>query len=110
MKNLFTQFNIYSTNELQIHYENHTANKGRAFWFTPGALQFFRSTFDGQVYADSEQFYFVSSEKGPDNKRRYSIRTYNPKTGEIDTLGKFQGYNSQTAAKSAIKTIEGINK
>lgn len=37
----------------------------------------------------SEEFVFLTSEKGPNNKRRYTLRTFNLANGKVSTVGAF---------------------
>lgn len=69
-------------------------------WFEPATLRFFKSRFNGPVIGNM----FVSSEKGPDGVRRYSIRKASA-NGAIDTVGDFQAYGSKASALAALKRI-----
>jgi len=71
-------------------------------WFTSGAMRFFRSRVGTTLYGGR---YFVSSEQF-DNRspRLYTIREARP-DGSITTVGTFQEYESDDAARAAIKRL-----
>lgn len=104
-RNLHNEYQIYSVDDIKNHYERMKGNNGH--WFSKGTMEFFKCKLDGQVFGDESKnlFYFVSSERGPDSKRKYSIRSYNPITADIDTVGDFQQYSSLHYAKKAIERI-----
>lgn len=99
LKDFYSLHNIWSIEDLQRHYENKKGVNGHSF--TPGAMAFFKSKLQGTVYPTVTLIYFVSSEKGPDDKRKYSVRSYDPSTGNIDTVGEFQAYNTAQSANLA---------
>lgn len=77
------------------------ANKSiGAHWFEPATMRFFHSHVSGPVIANM----FVSSEKGPDNIRRYTVRRAND-DGSIETVGEFRQYGTKRAAVNAIRRI-----
>lgn len=75
------------------------SNGGR--WFEPGALRFFKSRIGDCIIGGR---FFVSSEKDPDEVRRYSIRAV-ADDGSIDTVGDFQGWRTAASAKSAARKL-----
>jgi len=77
-------------------------------WWDPDALAFFQSRVESPVYNGPGGVYFVSSEQGPDGVRRYTVRSFNTATDEIDTAGKFQGFRSRNdAMAAALEASEG---
>ena len=84
---------------------NLNEKKGK-FWFKPKTLKFFNSRFGGTVVekVGTKRAFFVSSEKGPNEQRRYSVRKVNLKTGDIDTVGDFNRM-TELQAKKKLKTI-----
>ena len=93
---------IYSIQDLELHYRQKT----KGHWFDKVTMRFFRSRLSETLYFGKEVIYFVSSELGPhQDKRRYSIRSYNPETGDINTVGEFQAYKTLKTAISAMKEI-----
>lgn len=98
---------IYSINDLQAHYERKT----RGHWFSPGAMSFFKTRLSEELYYSDSVIYFVTSEKGPDDVRAYSLRSYDSETGALDTVGEFQAYATLARAKNAAKNaIKGDNQ
>lgn len=100
-KHLAIKYNIYSIDDLKKHYQ--TNSKGH--WFDEDIMSFFKSKLSQDLFYSGALIYFISSEKGPDNVRRYSVRSYNPKTSEIDTVGDFQQYSTIYQAKQAAKQL-----
>ena len=75
-------------------------------WFDPGTMRFFNTRIVTGLLtrgASGRQF-FVTSERGPDERTRYTVREACA-DGTIDTFGKFQAYESLDAAHEAIKAI-----
>ncbi len=110
MSNLIIKHCIYSTVDLKNHYQRLKGSNGH--WFSPGAMSFFNSKIDDQVYCDNERFYFVSSEKGPNGIRAYTVRTYDPNTGEIETHEdtSFQEFKTKQQVKTFIRKVTGVRK
>ncbi len=100
------KFGIYSIRDLQAHYERKTSGH----WFEPSTMRFFRSRLNEKLYycerlTEPSVILFISSEQGPNGIRRYTIRSYAPETGEIDTVGDFQQYKTLNAAKRAAEKL-----
>lgn len=75
-------------------------------WFEPGTMRFFNSRLFDRIYRDGRGgAYFVTSEKGPNGIRGYSVRHYSPEKCQINTIGKFQKYSSGAAAKAVAEKI-----
>jgi hypothetical protein len=71
------------------------ANKAAGqHWFSKSTLAFFSSRIGGTVYGGK---FFVTSERGPDNVRRYTVRVARP-DGQVETTGTFQRYASRSGA------------
>jgi len=66
-------------------------------FFDPGAMRFFKSKVDTFIFGER---FFVTSEQGPNDVRRYSVREAKF-DGSIDTIGEFQAYDSLTKARIA---------
>ncbi len=73
-------------------------------FFDPSSMRFFNSRIGAY---DLVSGLFISSEKGPDNVRKYTIRKLDYETGNVDTIGKFQQYSTLAQAKRAFKTLVG---
>lgn len=71
------------------------------FWFNPNTLQFWHSTIP---LWDDVTGHFVSREKTgfyASADYRYTLRKANFVTGEVDTVGRFQEYETLYLAKRA---------
>lgn len=82
------------------------ANEEAGFhWFDSATIRFFKSRVSYQVIPLDDGCVFVSSEKGPDTQRMYSVRrAYDD--GRIETVGKFQEYKTPREAWSAAKRFK----
>ena len=84
--------------------------KGR-FFFSPGAMRFFRSRVHYHVYQGPGGIYFVTSEQGPHAPRLFTVRRFWPDTAKIDTWpdnNEFQVYRSRNGAhKAAMRAARG---
>ncbi len=63
-------------------------------WFSRGALHFFSSRLPKSVHQGPGGVYFVTSEqflpsRGDPAPRRYTVREFDPVTGNVDTVGDF---------------------
>lgn len=59
-------------------------------WFDRNTLRFFRSQVLRTVYQGPGGVYFVSSEQFDDTSpRRFTVRQFDPATGDVDTFGEF---------------------
>lgn len=77
--------------------------KAGRYWFTEGAIKFFNSKIESKLL---NQKYFVTSERFEEGyPRLYTIRAYNPKTHQIDTVGEFQQYKTKEGALVAIGNL-----
>jgi hypothetical protein len=80
------------------------ASKSSRYWFTEDTMAFFKC----KVYEDTVTetvdggALFVSSEKGPDNVRGYTVRYCTPE-GEIGEVSSFQEYKSKAGAEGRLK-------
>jgi len=77
-------------------------------WWDPDALRFFKSRVESPVYQGPGGVYFVSSEEGPDEVRRYTVRRYNPAERDLhseDAAGGFQAFGSSEDAMAAAQKL-----
>jgi hypothetical protein len=90
-----------------------TAARLNCYFFTPDATRFFKSRYGATIYGNR---YFVSSEQGPDNIRRWSVRefsfgTYMRDDGReiirmaVESFGEFGAYRDGRAAVAAIRAL-----
>lgn len=98
-ESLAVRSGIYTIRDLGEHYKRKT----KGYWFDSETLKFFRSRLSESLFYGRSVIYFVSSEQGPtaSDRRRYSVRKYDPETGSIETVGDFQQYGSLSSAKVA---------
>jgi len=84
------------------------ANKAAGkFFFERDTMRFFKSRACRAVYQGPGGVFFVTSEQGPtaDDKRRYTVRQFNPDTGEVDTAGEFQAFAAEHAARAEARRL-----
>lgn len=80
--------------------ERANENAGR-HWFSPSTKRFFRSRVLDDVYQGPGGIFFVSSEKGPLGKRKFTVREFKPQTAGIDTFGPFNEMSRERAKRLA---------
>ena len=80
-------------------------------WFSPGAMRCFKTRLCPSTVRKCWHggTLFVTSEKGPDGVRRYSIRRA-AGDGSISTMGEFQGYATSGSAFRALRyaVVKGV--
>ena len=85
-------------------------------WFDTDTMKFFNSKIQTPIYKggplDGLCVLFVSSERGPDNQRKYSVRVFEVRTGDIlggkeleKITGDFQEFKTSAAAHNRIKKV-----
>lgn len=70
-------------------------------FFSPGAMRFFDSSVADTTHCGPGGVYFVTGEKGPVGPRRFTVRLFDPDTGEVYTVGPFCKLTSHVARKRA---------
>jgi hypothetical protein len=90
------------------------ANRQAGFhFFEPATMRFFDSRTGQEAYQGAGGTFFVSSEQfhgsnGHSAARHYSVRKFDPLSGDIDTVGGFQAYRTSAAARqAALKLAHG---
>ena len=74
-------------------------------WFSPDTMRFFSSRVQSTIYPTKDgRAYFVTSERGPDNIRKYSVRVAFP-SGLVNAVGEFQQYRTGRAAHAAARRL-----
>lgn len=68
--------------------------RGGRHFFEESTLRFFDSIIEPEIYSGR---FFVTSEKGPDEIRRWTVRRAR-RDGTIATCGEFQGHESADLA------------
>ena len=85
-------------------YEFIELNKSKGLhWFDKDTLRFFKSRVSNW---DCISGLFISSERGPDMVRKYTVRKADFETGNVSTVGEFQQYRTIKAAKGAMKRAQ----
>lgn len=108
MNDFINRVQIYSIEDLKKDYYRKT----KGHWFDQSSMKFFNSRISSELFysPNKEMIYFVSSEQfNRDHARLYSVRSYNVKNGNIDTVGEFQQYNTMAQAKRAAKNLAKNN-
>lgn len=67
-------------------------------WFDRSTMRFFNTKIESNLIAGHR---FITSEKGPDGVRKYTVREACP-DGTIDTVGEFQAHSTLRQAKAAV--------
>lgn len=80
--------------------KRHSWKQGN-YWFTPDTMRFFNTRLCSTVCIGSNGIFFVSSDVGPDEVRRYTVRKYNPSTGMVATHSTLGRYKTRTMALGA---------
>lgn len=74
-------------------------------YFNPSTMRFFDSKVERTVYEGPGGVYFLTSEQyhgsGGDAPRRWTVRVFDPPTGEIDTFGPFNVLRKSQAVQVA---------
>lgn len=73
----------------------------RGLWFHRLNMEFFQTILLETVYQGPGGIYFVTSDKGPGCRRRYSVRSYDPISDKVKTVGEFNAYTRAAAIKQA---------
>jgi hypothetical protein len=83
------------------------ANKANGgHWFEPATMRFFNSKVESRVYEGPGGVYFVTSERRElDMPKRYTVRVFDPSTGDIDTVGDFQEFSALYNARATARAL-----
>jgi hypothetical protein len=78
-------------------------------WFDRSSMRFFDTRLGQTVYQGPGGIYFVTSEQFHDGAfhgaRKFTVRQFNPETGDVETAGKFQAYTTGEGARAAAKML-----
>lgn len=96
-RNKITRLNMAMVKELN--------RKAGQHFFSKDTMRFFKSKVPEDHVGLTANRYFISSEKSPWDKRKYSIREWKGKTKTIDTVGEFGAYSSKAQAERILKKI-----
>jgi hypothetical protein len=87
------------------------ANEGAGFYFFESSTKrFFRSRASSIIHQGPGGIYFVTSEQNHSVRegvwpRLFTVRRFDPETGDVSTAGEFQAFATRTAALSAARTF-----
>jgi hypothetical protein len=93
----------------------HARQRGSCF-FDPPTMRFFDSRILGHVFTAADQAaYFVTSERftpseGSPFPRRYTVCRLDWSSGDIDTIGDFQGFENAEEALAVAKATAEIER
>lgn len=98
---------FYTTDQIRRH------SQGKTHFFDKDSMRFFNSRIGQNAYSTNNPFItlFVTSEKyenrysGTSEARYYTIRSYDSRTGSVDTVGEFQAYSSSKEANRWAKFL-----
>lgn len=74
-------------------------------WFSADTMRFFKSKIPQDHEGLVMNRFFISSEKSPFDKRKYTIREWKGKTKSVDTFGEFGAYNTKASAQRVLKKL-----
>jgi len=99
----------YSVNDIE------RANRNAGFhFFDTGAKRFFRSRIGENVYQGKGGIFFTTSEQFRDScgkkfPRKYTVRRFDPETGNVSTVGEFNAIPcAGIARRLAEKLAKGL--
>lgn len=74
------------------------------YWFDKDTMKFWNSKVVSSLYEAHEAVYFVSSERQRETwPAMFTVRKFNKVTSHVETVGRFQQYESIDKARSAAK-------
>lgn len=81
------------------------------YFFSPDTMRFFRSRVLSQTFPSPHGVYFVTSEQfvgsdGHKAPRRFTVRAFNPESGDIHTVQPFNSLARSKALRIASKLAE----
>lgn len=104
----FIKHGIYHSEDLIKHYYRKT----NGHFFDKSTMRFFNARVSDTVYPGSDIVFFITSEKYDHNSPRlFTLRSYRPNNGEIETIGEFQQFKAKaSAARYAINLLINEDK
>lgn len=70
-------------------------------FFDADTMRFFKSRVSDSLYSGPSGVFFVTSEKGPNNVRGYTVRQFDCQNASVDTVGPFNELSRSTAHRLA---------
>ncbi len=85
-----------------------TNKRAYMHFFEPATLRFFNSRVGSDVFSGPGGIFFITSERfNRESRRMYTVRQFDPCTGDVSTVKGFQKFLSRNAA---LRTAESISK
>ena len=86
------------------------SEKGAKYFFSPDSMRFFSSRISELCWMQNSDIFFITSEADKSNiKHAGSVRAFTVRksssSGNITTVGEFQGYETIAQARAAIRQI-----
>ena len=84
------------------------------YFFEPDTMRFFRSRVHYPSYCGPGGVFFVTSEKyenrysGTSMPRMFTIRKFDPATGNVDSVSEFQEFKVRSTAHRAAKRLSKL--
>jgi len=79
--------------------------KAGQHWFSPDTMKFFKSKVPNDWEGLVGNRFFITSEKSPYDKRKYTIREWKGRTKSIDSVGDFNKLNTKAQAERVLKKL-----
>lgn len=94
--------------DVRAHYGS---GEGR-HWFDRDTMRFFKTKLPRVAYANNsrEVAFFVTQETGPNMPSRFSVRKYDFRTRQIDTIGDFNSWVNRGDATENAKALAEFNQ
>ncbi len=77
------------------------SQRAGSHYFDPSSMRFFKSRVLPSVFHGSGGVFFVTSERGPSEVRRYTVRQFNPENADVKTVGEFNVLTRERALRIA---------
>ena len=77
------------------------SQRAGSHYFDPSSMRFFRCRVLPSVFHGRGGVFFVTSEKGPSEVRRYTVRQFNPENADVATVGEFNVLTRDRALRIA---------
>ena len=85
--------------------EFYARNQPDGYFFSAGAMKFFKTKLPASAYETSAGVLFITSETNPSGLKAFSIRRQSV-CGAIKTVGEFHSHPTAAAARSHIKALD----
>ncbi len=97
-----TQAKLWTVNAIKD-----AARAEGSHWFDPSSMRFFGTRVLPEVYQGPGGVYFVTSEQPPHGPRQHSVRSFDPATAKIGTVGELASMTRRQAVLAAKRAALG---